>query len=265
MKLQVFSDLHVDVHPIKKISIVDGIDLVIVAGDTCEGGLRAFESLRRIVPVQIPILMVHGNHEYYRRFIPNELALAHAHAPAFNVHVLENETVTIRGSRGCTDSKGVKFIGATLWTDYEAFGEVRKAAVMSACAAGMNDHRLIGWQKRPWQRFRPREAAIMHHQSATYIEEALANSSADRCVVITHHAVHWNSVDPRHATDPLTAAFVSDMSRLIETYQPSLWIHGHVHNSSDYHVGNTRIICNPHGYGTENPAFDGALVVDVEE
>lgn len=260
VKLQPFSDLHADVYPIKKISIGEGVDVVVVAGDTCEGALKAFEHLRRIVPIEIPIVMVIGNHEYYRRFIPNELALAHAHAPAFNIHVLENETVTI-GESGA--SRSIQFIGATLWTNYQAFGEVRKAAVMSACAAGMNDHRLIGWQKQPWQRFRPREAAIMHHQSATYIEQALANSSADRCVVITHHAVHWNSVDPKHATDLLTAAFVSDMSSLIETYQPALWIHGHVHNSSDYRVGNTRIIANPHGYGSENPAFNGALVVDV--
>lgn len=207
--------------------------------------------------------MVLGNHEYYRKFIPNELALAHAHAPAFNIHVLENETVTIRGSRDGTDSRGVKFIGATFWTNYETFGDVRKAAVMSACAAGMNDHRLIGWQKQPWQQFRPREAAIMHHQSAAYIEQALASSSAGLSVVITHHAAHWNSIDPVYANDPLTAAFVSDMSALIETYQPALWIHGHVHNSSDYFVGHTRIICNPHGYGSDNPNFDESLVVEI--
>jgi Icc-related predicted phosphoesterase len=256
MKMQPFSDLHIDVHPIKKISIVEGVDVVVVAGDTCEGALKAFEHLRRIVPIEIPIVMILGNHEYYRRFVPNELALAHAHAPAFNIHVLENETITLGG---------IQFIGATLWTNYEAFGEAKKAAAMSARAAGMNDHRLIGWQKQPWLRFRPREAAIMHDQSAAYIEQVLANSSADRCAVVTHHAVHWNSVDPKYTADPLTAAFVSDMSTLIETYQPALWIHGHTHNSSDYFVGNTRIICNPHGYALENPHFDGALVVEIGE
>ena len=259
MKLQILSDLHIDVLPIKKISIVRGVDAVVVAGDTCEGVLKAFEHIRRIVPIEVPVVMVLGNHEYYRHFIPNELAIARAHAPALNIHLLENATVTIGGD------KGVQFVGATLWTNYEAFGEARKAAVMSACAAGMNDHRLIGWQKQPWQRFRPREAAIMHHQSANYIEQMLMNSPADRCVVITHHAVHWNSIDPKYASDPLTGAFVSDMSKLIETYQPALWIHGHVHKSSDYRVGDTRIVCNPHGYGTENPEFDGALVLDVGE
>jgi Icc-related predicted phosphoesterase len=76
--------------------------------------------------------------------------------------------------------------------------------------------------------------------------------------------VHWDSIEPRFRSDPLTGAFVSDLSELIETYQPTLWVHGHVHNSSDYLVGNTRIMCNPHGYGTENPDFNAALVVELE-
>jgi len=62
MKVQVFSDLHLDVLPIKPISIVDGIDAVIVAGDVCEGAVEAFGNLRRIVPMPIPILMVLGRH-----------------------------------------------------------------------------------------------------------------------------------------------------------------------------------------------------------
>ena len=32
---------------------------------------------RRIVPLHIPILMTLGNHEYYRSFIPEELARQH--------------------------------------------------------------------------------------------------------------------------------------------------------------------------------------------
>jgi Icc-related predicted phosphoesterase len=255
MKIQIFSDLHLDVHPIKPITIMAGVDLVIVAGDTCEGVLRAFEQLRRIVPLHIPIVMVLGNHEYYRRFVPDELALARSHANSFNIHVLESDTVLL----------GVRFVGSTLWTDYRIFGETNQASVMNACATGMNDHRLIGWQKKPWLRFRPQEAALLHHQSRTYLERILAAPFHGPTVAISHHAVHWQSVHPRYRSDPVTAAFVSDLSALIERYQPTLWVHGHVHNSSDYRVGETRILCNPHGYGTENPDFNGALVVEVGE
>ena len=255
MKVQIFSDLHADVLPIKKITIAEGVETVIVAGDTCEGAIQAFEHLRRIVPMPVPIVMVLGNHEYYRRFIPDELALARAQAPAFNIHVLENDTVTL-------DS--VRFVGATLWTDYRIFGDANQVAVMNACANGMNDHRRIGWQKQPWLRFRPQEAALLHHKSRTYLADILATPFAGPTVVVTHHAVHWQSVHPRFRSDPVTAGFASDLSALIEAYRPALWVHGHVHNSSDYRVGATRIICNPHGYGPENPDFNGTLTVEIE-
>lgn len=254
MKIQIFSDLHLDVAAIKPIKIVDGVDVVIVAGDTCEGALRAFEHLRRIVPVAIPIVMVMGNHEYYRRFVPDELALAQRQAATFNVHVLENDNTVI---------DGVRFAGATLWTDYAAFGAANIAGVMNACGNGMNDHRLIGWRKQPWQRFRPQEAALLHHQSLAFLTELLATPFAGPTVIVTHHAPHWDSVLPRYRSDPVTGAFVSDLSGLIETHQPEVWIHGHVHNSSDYRIGATRVLANPHGYGSENAAFNGELVIDI--
>ncbi len=245
MRIQIFSDLHWDVFPIKPITIVPGVKAVVVAGDTCEGVLKAFEYLRRIVPAHIPIVMVVGNHEYYRRFIPNELAAARAQAPTFNIHFLENDIVTL-GS-----GADVRFVGATLWTDYRIFGDPRQAAAMNTCAKGMNDHRLIGWQKKPWLRYRPQEAALLHQQSKAFIAETLATSFAGPTVVVSHHAVHWNSIHPRFRSDPLTSTFLSDQSELVEAHQPTMWIHGHVHNSSDYHIGSTRIVCNPHGYGKE--------------
>lgn len=255
MKVQILSDLHADVSAIKPISIEDGVDAVIVAGDVGEGMLRAFTCLRRIVPLNVPILMVAGNHEFYHSFIPHEIALAREHASNFNIHFLENDTVVLNGTR---------FVGATLWTDYRIFGDADTDASMSACAGGMNDHRLIGWQKQPWLRFRPHEAALLHRRSQAFIDEALAKPFEDGpTMVISHHAVHWNSVLPRYRTDPVTAAFVSDMTATIEAYRPAMWVHGHVHNSSDYYVDQTRIICNPHGYGNENPAFDGSLVLDL--
>ncbi len=258
MKIKIFSDLHVDVYPIKPVTILPDVDIVIAAGDTCEGALKAFGHLRRLVPTGIPIVMVLGNHEFYRRFVPSELAAAREQAPAFNCYMLENNTVTL--GKGT----GVRFVGATLWTDYRVLGEHRQAVAMNICAKGMNDHRVIGWQKNPWRRFRPQEATLLHEQSKAFIAGTLASSFPGPTVVVSHHAVHWNSIHPQFRSDPLTSAFLSDQSELIEAHQPTLWIHGHVHNSSDYRIGQTRIVCNPHGYGAENPAFNGALVVELE-
>jgi len=55
-----------------------------------------------------------------------------------------------------------------------------------------------------------------------------------------------------------------------------LWLHGHVHDSFDYQVGQCRVVANPAGYVLnrryaidpseyefENPAFDRNLLVEI--
>lgn len=85
-----------------------------------------------------------------------------------------------------------------------------------------------------------------------------------------HHAPHPGSVAERLANDGLTPCFVSDLLDVIERHRPALWIDGHTHDSFDYRVGRTRIVCNPKGYGPkrpgtrlENAEFDVGKVVEV--
>lgn len=254
MKIQIFSDLHADVRAPREIIVSPEIGAVVVAGDTCQGAESAFMHLRLSVPMQVPIVMVMGNHEYYRREFHEELARARGAAPLYGVHLLENDTVTVGG---------VRFIGATLWTDYALFGEANLGRAMVAASRGLNDHRRISWSKQPWQRFRPQEALLLHRTSRKYIEQTLARTFEGPTVVVTHHAPHVGSLHPRYANEILSAAYISDLGQLIETVQPDLWIHGHVHASFDYMVGSTRIVCNPHGYGSENADFNPSLVVGV--
>jgi Icc-related predicted phosphoesterase len=254
VRVQIFSDLHADVRPLRPIRIGDGAEMVIAAGDTCEGAVQAFHILRGLVPRPLPIIMVLGNHEVYRRFWPDELAAARARAAEFGIHLLENDVLTLGG---------VRFLGATLWTDYALFGADRRAEVMAACRQGMNDHRLIGWRKDPWQRFGPQQALALHQRSRAFLAAAMATPFDGPTVVVTHHAPHRGSLHPHYASDPVSGAFVSDCEDLILQGAPSLWVHGHTHHSADYQVGATRIVCNPHGYGLENSSFDPALIVEV--
>jgi Icc-related predicted phosphoesterase len=103
----------------------------------------------------------------------------------------------------------------------------------------------------------------MHQDSRRFIETAL-KSDPISTVVVTHHLPHARSVPARFKGDLLNAAYASDLSQVIEEHQPALWVHGHTHDSSDYHVSATRIVCNPRGYEDENPRFDAGLVVTVD-
>jgi len=86
---------------------------------------------------------------------------------------------------------------------------------------------------------------------------------AGATVVVTHHAPHPGSLHARYKADLLSPAFISDLTAVIESGRPDLWVHGHTHHTFDYTVGPTRIVCNSRGYGEENHDFDRALVVEV--
>jgi hypothetical protein len=46
----------------------------------------------------------------------------------------------------------------------------------------------------------------------------------------------------------------------------SLWTHGHTHESFDYVVNGTRVVCNPRGYAPMelNAAFDPVLTINLQ-
>jgi predicted phosphodiesterase len=269
--IQIFSDLHAGVAPLKPIVIGTNVDVVVVAGDVAEGAENSFTVLRRIVPQHIPVVFVMGNHEYYRRFLGEELALARAIARRLNVFLLENDTVVIEGY------DRVRFAGASLWTDYRLFGDTNAPAAMHAARVGMNDHRLIGWRRQPWSRFRPQEAALLHAASRSFFAETFASPFDGITIAVSHHAPDIGSVPERFSNDILSAAFASTaLSELNSALNradgtptapvgksPDFFIHGHIHDSSDYRVGSTRVIANPHGYGRENSTFDPTFIIEV--
>ena len=62
---------------------------------------------------------------------------------------------------------------------------------------------------------------------------------------------------PGQARDLLTSAFASNLEDLMESDRAALWVHGHMHESFDYEVYGTRVVCNPRGYSPQalNPDF----------
>ena len=119
--------------------------------------------------------------------------------------------------------------------------------------------------------FTPEQALALHRESRAWLEAELARPWDGKTVVVTHHAPHPMSIAPKYRGDPITPAFVSDLSAVIERHQPNLWIHGHTHASFDYVVPGTktRVVCNPRGYRDrrtglpENPTFAWDKVVEI--
>jgi Icc-related predicted phosphoesterase len=255
LKVQIMSDLHIGYPGASGFpALAPGADLVMIAGDTCEG-LRLAVGLMRDAYPATEIVAVAGNHEFYRTEYSEELEAARECARELGVHLLENGTVTFGRLR---------VIGATLWTDYSLFGESLRLPAMRTASETMRDHRRIKWDRNPWKRFRPQEAHMLHVRSRAYIEAELAKPHDGPTLVLTHHAAVVEALEPQLRGRMISAGYASDLGSMIDRYQPEYWISGHTHFPMDHRRGRTRLISNPCGYGDELSSFDPAFTIEVD-
>ena len=154
--------------------------------------------------------------------------------------------MTLLDSRAVTIA-GVRFIGATLWTDFRLHGVAAEPGAHRAALALNDFDNAIRHGPR---RFTTFESAWRHAEDRAFIERELRNvrETAQTAVVVTHHAPTPQSVAPRFEADPCNGAFASDLEALIAEHQPALWIHGHMHDPVDLVLGKARVLCNPAGY-----------------
>lgn len=216
-----------------------------------------------------PRIFVPGNHEYYRGVsIEDADTKMRFQAYGTDIHVL---------NPGCIEIAGVRFIGCTLWSDFQLFGAGTLPQAMAEAEIGLNDFRYIRTYEdrsgnlptashpRRARRFTPEHALRRHQRERRYLELKLAEPFDGPTVVVTHHGISLDSVPDRFKRDPLSAAFSSDLTELIVRFKPALWVHGHTHDSFDYTIGSTRVICNPKGYNHEpNPDYREGFVVEVD-
>jgi len=154
---------------------------------------------------------VPGNHEWYAprlNFnVPEGAARARDLAARLGVHFLMGGALVI---------DGVRFLGTTLWTDYNFYEDV--PAGMTIAARYINDHRMIYPESKAVP-LTPGQARAWHVCGCAWLEHQSAdNSEADtpwtKIVVVTHHMPHPLSVDAKYASDTLSPAFCSDLSRV---------------------------------------------------
>ncbi|WP_019653735.1 metallophosphoesterase [Variovorax atrisoli] len=276
MKLLILSDLHLEfgIFNVPKIDY----DVVILAGDIFVPGSKAMRWARRPgnFGETAPILFVPGNHEYYEGVYQTSLKEMALTARSCNVHLLAPGEAVIAG---------VRFLGCTLWSDFELSIQTKAGSLVDAERAmktakiHLNDYSSIRWAEVPEpseaqaaakpkkRRLTPEDTRALHLSDRAWLAQKLAESFAGPTVVVTHHAPHRNSLAPHYQSNWLSPAFVSELpDSFFEV--PSLWVHGHLHESHSYGVGNCRVVCNPRGYvrdgrDHENKQFDPGLVVEL--
>jgi predicted phosphodiesterase len=261
-KIRVMSDVHLE---FGSLSVPDvEADVAVLAGDIHVGVSAAAWADDLAKQLGIPVVLIPGNHEFYGTWrrsrrgqhlgsIIEGLRVAAA-ATAGRAVFLERETAIVAG---------VRFIGCCLWTDFELYGDPAEA--MAHAENLMNDFHSIAY--RPGGRFRPNDARREFMLSKAFLETEFSKPFSGRTVVVTHHLPSLRSIPERFKSDMLSAAYASQLDALVEASGAALWIHGHTHDSVNYLIGSTRVVCNPRGYyGYQlNPRFDPKLVVTVGE
>lgn len=263
MKILTLSDLHLE-RPYAVFSIPDSVleqtDVCIFAGDINNGLENSIDSIRKLIGNKVKMaFFVPGNHEFYNQYIYDELEkIKILNSKYDNIHILDNETYIYNG---------VRFIGCTLWTDYELFGN--QFLSMRIALNSLNDHNYIKISKRDGRLFKPIDALFLHQQSRAFLDVALSKKFNGETIVVTHHVPHPLSIDEKYKTVDSTPCFASNLDKLFRLENsPNLWIHGHTHTSFDYELYNTRVVCNPRGYQNslkiiENKKFKPDLLIDI--
>ena len=272
MKIKVVSDLHLEFSDVN-IKNDENCDVLILSGDIMvaqdlhdhpepaseieramvagsQGIGRRQETAQRFrdflkrVSFQFPhVVYVAGNHEFYHgKFIGSLQDLRNECAKYPNIYFLENDMKVI---------DDVVFVGATLWTDMNRGDPLTLHAVTDM----MNDFRIIRHDGHGYTRLRPAHAADRHRKSLGYIQQILEMNADKRCVVVTHMAPTFKSIDEKYADQQLmNGAYASNLVDFIyDRPQIKLWTHGHVHNVNDYMIGETRVVSNPRGYEGYEP------------
>jgi Icc-related predicted phosphoesterase len=271
MRVLPLSDLHFEFHADGGKEFVEsldprGVDLLVLAGDIgrMDVGIDKMLALFR-KRFGCPIVFVHGNHEFFFSSRPAVLrATKNAVSKLRGVHWLDNEVVEIGGHR---------ILGTTLWygrarapkdpllvsTDDDwTRGLVRKVTEKGIVDWTYPDFEIAGFLDWVYEE---------HERSLRFLRDNLRQGD----IVVSHFLPMQQSVPMRFAGSLTGCWFVTDVEPLIAERQPALWIHGHTHESSDYHFGPTRVVCNPLGYVTlgqrddrNDLHFDPRHIIEVE-
>lgn len=241
MYIKLVSDLHIGINPlwIPSETKEDKNTVLVIAGDISPKLDRLNSWFIALLDQFKNVIVVLGNHDYWggnvslevdklRKLLPQELI------------ILENNTIVI---------ENVKFVGATLWTDYHKGDPL----VMCRAIFDMNDYKFIRYGA-DYIKCLPKHLHAIHVKSKDYIfTNAVKDNPEQRVVVVTHMAPSQRSIN-RYYSDS-NYYYFSDLEQHF-TDDIDYWMHGHTHSNSDYFVNSTNVIANPMGYGNENLEFN---------
>jgi Icc-related predicted phosphoesterase len=223
MRIRILSDLHFEFHRDGGRNFVDsldteGVDLLVLAGDISnEVGLTHGLSLLA-ERFTCEIVVVNGNHEFYGSDRAGVVSDMYEVTQKYkHMHWLDNEILEVGDHR---------ILGTPMWFKEKPL----------APAHLMNDFSQIqGFNRWVYEE---------NSKALNFLNWELDFGD----IVVTHYLPSEKCVSTWYKGDALNAFFVCDVEKLIVDRKPALWVFGHTHDSKDFTIDSTRLVCNPFGY-----------------
>ena len=244
MKIRILSDLHME--GFKFQYEYAGEDVIVLAGDIHTR--NSHHKFIATLPKDIPILMVSGNHEHYHGcFQDVHNYLSKLNHEFNNFHYLNNSHINIGN---------ISFFGGTMFTDLGLYGEAERFYVEQDVQKGISDFHHISVLDETTER----QWTISDHKAQyeifnarfdvwrRYVKET--NPRIDELVCISHFLPSEQLISPKYAHSMLNPYFACNNEKRVQDVD--VWLCGHTHDSHDIMIGETRVVCNPKGYGSEN-------------
>lgn len=151
--------------------------------------------------------------------------------------------------------KGVRLIGCTLWTDFEALVPAQGPLTQQLKAREKAERAADFYLRKTGttldgQPFLSAAVRAQAQADQAWLTQALSEPFAGPTVVITHFAPSLKSADPRYGLTPGTAGFCNALDHLLP--KANVWVHGHLHCAHDYVHEGCRVVANPLGYARKN-------------
>lgn len=229
MKVFYVSDLHLEnqENPLETAVYKDAV--LVIAGDV-KGKGRAAEVIDSIADNWKYIVWTPGNHDWYDLAIDEK----HKHqSKKSNVFCLQNTGIVL---------DGIEFVGGTGWVPVSAADEYEWRQTM-------NDPKYIRGPK--WRRLTATHISIEFIKAQNFF---MGEKAAKKRVLVTHHPLCIESLDPRYIDDPANKFYAVDAAEPLKRFNH--YIHGHVHSRFEYEKNGCHVHCNPRGYRSEYLPFD---------
>jgi len=225
-------------------------DAIFLNGDIA-GGKHALPFIEYLLGLDYKVFYVLGNHEFYGENFTGLIDFWKS-VDMNNFYFLHQNTF---------EFDNVRIIGAPLWASlgtlevHPFLGITKKDEIDYFVKQHVKE--ISDFSKIP--NFSMLDMVQLFWADYHFIINELSKKTDKKTIVMTHHLPTEHSVHEKYKNKKSSHAFFSELSSVIEDYDIRYWLHGHTHDSFDYQIHNTRIICNPRGYkdiNQINPTFD---------